>query len=169
MQVAYNWHATVIRNWHVFYIFLEETNKQTNKTKTNHYSIIPFQMACLNFHYFVCRNDLVLEITWTTTYCLIFWQQLKFICFSLHNMLCLKTEMWFTALIWKSLKITVLSRVVYDHSVVTFKLLKRRWCCYSSSLSEFVYLVMAGRVSKNSLRSLKSPCPGCSPFWVMRM
>ena len=81
-------------------------NKQTNKTKTYDF-IISFWLACLTFRYCVWSNDLVLEITYNTAYCLMFWQQLNFICFSIHNLLCIQTEMWLTVLIWRTLNITV--------------------------------------------------------------
>jgi hypothetical protein len=76
-------------------------NKQTNPILS-----FLFEWLAWLFSYCIWRSDLVLEITYTTAYCLMFWVQLNFICFSLHN-LCIQTEMWLTVLIWKSLKITL--------------------------------------------------------------
>jgi len=81
--------------------FLEE-NKQTHPNLS-----FLFERLALLFSSCVWRSDLVLEITYTTAYCLMFWQQVNFICFSIHNLLCIQTEMWLTVLIRKSLKITV--------------------------------------------------------------
>jgi hypothetical protein len=83
--------------------FLGGNKKQNKKT----YFMTSFESLALPFSYCVWRSDLILEVTYTTAYCLMFWQQLNFICFSMHNLLCIQREMWLTVLTWKSLKITV--------------------------------------------------------------
>jgi hypothetical protein len=93
--------------------FLGEINKQTNNQTEKILFYNFFSNGLPDFSVSVWRNDLVLEITYTTAYCLIFWQQIIFICFSVHNLLCIQTEMWLSVLIWKSLKITVFSKHMF--------------------------------------------------------
>jgi hypothetical protein len=69
--------------------------KQRNKTKQPVLWLL-FESLVLPSSYCVWRSDLILDFTYTTAYCLMFWQQLNFICFSIHNLLCIQTEMWLT-------------------------------------------------------------------------
>ena len=83
-------------------------NKQTNKTKTP-YFIISFQIACLTFQLLCMKKWFSTGnyIHYSIVPYLLQTNGLYLLSIRVCNLLCMRTAMWLTVLIWKCLKITV--------------------------------------------------------------